>query len=107
MCAVCDVGAYGVIVHRYVILRALVCSSINTRSLCIILTRNSFPVPTVCFLILHISVNLSILAFKMNFNLKAYYTHGSMISFLLADFQKCAMSFMLFWTLFFGLVYLF
>jgi len=61
----------------------------------------------VCFLILHISVNLSILAFKMNFNLKAYYTHGSMISFLLADFQKCAMSFMLFWTLFFGLVYLF
>mmetsp|Transcript_9223 Transcript_9223/g.13827 ORF Transcript_9223/g.13827 Transcript_9223/m.13827 type:complete len:131 (+) Transcript_9223:58-450(+) len=60
----------------------------------------------VCFLILHISVNLSILAFKMNFNLKAY-TQESMISFLLADFQKCAMSFMLFWTLFFGLVYLF
>lgn len=59
-----------------------------------------------CFLILHTSVNLCILSFKMNFNLKAY-TQESMISFLLADFQKCAMSFMLFWTLFFGLVYLF
>lgn len=30
-----------------------------------------------------------------------------MIAFLLAGFQQCAMSFMLFWTLFFGLVYLF
>ncbi|KAL9182345.1 hypothetical protein ACHAXT_012997 [Thalassiosira profunda] len=60
----------------------------------------------VCFLVLHITVNLSLLAFKMNFDLHSY-SRESMLSFLLADIQKCAMSFMLFWTLFFGLVYLF
>merc|ERR1712232_677288 len=59
-----------------------------------------------CFIILHIAVNLSILAFKMNFDLHSY-TKDSMVSFLIADLQKCAMSFMLFWTLFFALVYLF
>ena len=60
----------------------------------------------VCFLVLHISVNLSLLAFKMNFDLQAY-SRESMFTFLTADLQKCAMSFMLFWTLFYGLVYLF
>mmetsp|Transcript_7383 Transcript_7383/g.13725 ORF Transcript_7383/g.13725 Transcript_7383/m.13725 type:complete len:129 (+) Transcript_7383:119-505(+) len=59
-----------------------------------------------CFIILHIAVNLSLLAFKMKFDLHSY-SRESMFSFLTADFQKCAMSFMLFWTLFFGLVYLF
>ena len=59
-----------------------------------------------CFIILHVAVNLSILAFKMNFKLHAY-TKESMVAFLMADLQKCAMSFTLFWTLFFGLVYLF
>jgi len=60
----------------------------------------------VCFIILHITVNLSLLGFKMKFDIHSY-TKESTIAFLLADFQKCAMSFMLFWTLFFGLVYLF
>ncbi len=55
----------------------------------------------VCFLVLHISVNLSLLAFKMNFDLHAY-SRESMFTFLTADLQKCAMSFMLFWTLFYG-----
>mmetsp|Transcript_23000 Transcript_23000/g.55424 ORF Transcript_23000/g.55424 Transcript_23000/m.55424 type:complete len:130 (-) Transcript_23000:478-867(-) len=60
----------------------------------------------VCFLVLHITVNLSLLAFKMKFDLHSY-SRESMFAFLTADLQKCAMSFMLFWTLFFGLVYLF
>lgn len=59
-----------------------------------------------CFLIMHIAVNLSLLAFKMKFDLHSY-SRESMFAFLTADLQKCAMSFMLFWTLFFGLVYLF
>eukprot|EP00568_Trieres_chinensis_P003982 CAMPEP_0183291876 /NCGR_PEP_ID=MMETSP0160_2-20130417/1140_1 /TAXON_ID=2839 ORGANISM="Odontella Sinensis, Strain Grunow 1884" /NCGR_SAMPLE_ID=MMETSP0160_2 /ASSEMBLY_ACC=CAM_ASM_000250 /LENGTH=126 /DNA_ID=CAMNT_0025452741 /DNA_START=115 /DNA_END=495 /DNA_ORIENTATION=+ len=59
----------------------------------------------VCFLVLHLIVNLSILA-KMKFNLRAY-SRQSLLAFLAADLQKCAMSFMLFWTLFYGLVYLF
>jgi hypothetical protein len=62
-----------------------------------------------CFLILHIVVSFSILAAKMNFRLHSYTISKSesIISFLLTDLQKCALSFMLFWTLFFGLVYLF
>ena len=42
----------------------------------------------------------------MKFDLHSY-TRESMFVFLTADIQKCAMSFMLFWTLFYGLVYLF
>ncbi|KAL7551407.1 hypothetical protein ACHAWF_014598 [Thalassiosira exigua] len=60
----------------------------------------------VCFIVLHIVVNLSLLAFKMNFDLHSY-SRESMFAFLTADLQKCGMSFMLFWTLFYGLVYLF
>mmetsp|Transcript_6345 Transcript_6345/g.14086 ORF Transcript_6345/g.14086 Transcript_6345/m.14086 type:complete len:130 (-) Transcript_6345:178-567(-) len=59
-----------------------------------------------CFIVLHLTVSLSILSFKMKFDLHSY-SRESMIAFLLAGFQQCAMSFMLFWTLFFGLVYLF
>lgn len=59
-----------------------------------------------CFLVLHITVNLSLLAFKMKYDLHSY-SKESLFAFLTADLQKCAMSFMLFWTLFFGLVYLF
>jgi len=58
-----------------------------------------------CFIVMHLTVSLAILA-KMDFDLKAY-SRGSMLAFLTADLQKCAMSFMLFWTLFFGMVYLF
>ena len=59
----------------------------------------------ICFVTLHFIVSIAILA-KMKFNLRAY-TRQSMIGFLAADLQKCGMSFMLFWTLFYGLVYLF
>jgi len=38
---------------------------------------------------------------------KSYTGSSSMISFLTLDLQKCGMSFMLFWTLFYGVVYLF
>lgn len=63
---------------------------------------------TVCFLILHITVNLSILSMKMNSDLHAYTREKNLLIFLIAsDLQKCGMSFMLFWTLFYGLVYLF
>mmetsp|Transcript_19908 Transcript_19908/g.28323 ORF Transcript_19908/g.28323 Transcript_19908/m.28323 type:complete len:132 (-) Transcript_19908:3-398(-) len=60
----------------------------------------------VCFLALHILVNVSLIAFKMNLNLKAY-SHESIISFMTIDLQSCALSYLLFWTLFYGLVYLF
>mmetsp|Transcript_11234 Transcript_11234/g.16737 ORF Transcript_11234/g.16737 Transcript_11234/m.16737 type:complete len:95 (+) Transcript_11234:736-1020(+) len=58
-----------------------------------------------CFIILHLAVSIALLI-KMKFNLKEY-TRQSLLSFFTADLQKCGMSFMLFWTLFYGLVYLF
>mmetsp|Transcript_14579 Transcript_14579/g.21521 ORF Transcript_14579/g.21521 Transcript_14579/m.21521 type:complete len:128 (+) Transcript_14579:151-534(+) len=58
-----------------------------------------------CFLILNFTVSVALL-FKMNFDLKSY-SQQSMLAFLTADLQKCGLSFMLFWTLFYGLVYLF
>jgi hypothetical protein len=59
----------------------------------------------VCFLLLHLIVSASLLV-KMKFDLRAY-SRLSVLGFLLADLQKCGMSFALFWTLFYGLVYLF
>mmetsp|Transcript_1981 Transcript_1981/g.2473 ORF Transcript_1981/g.2473 Transcript_1981/m.2473 type:complete len:128 (+) Transcript_1981:265-648(+) len=59
----------------------------------------------VCFFVLHLAVSLSLLM-KMKFDLKSY-SRESMISFMMADLQKNGLSFMLFWTLFYGLVYLF
>jgi len=57
------------------------------------------------FFFTHLFVSISIM-FKMKFNLKAY-TQNSVTSFLFAGLQNCGMSYMLFWTLFYGLVYLF
>jgi len=59
----------------------------------------------VCFLGLHLIVSIALLS-KMKFDLQSY-SRQSMISFLTSDLQKCGLSFMLFWTLFYGLVYLF
>ena len=59
----------------------------------------------VCFLVLHLTVSIALLA-KMNFDLRAY-SRQSLVAFLTADLQKCGMSFVLFWTLFYGLVFLF
>jgi len=60
----------------------------------------------VFFLVAHMTVSLSILGIKMKFDLKTY-SRTSMVSFLFSGLQTCFMSFMLFWTLFYGLVYLF
>ncbi len=71
-------------------------------------TNTTLLIATVCFLILHIVVNLSLLFLKMNGDLHAYTREKNLLVFLIAsDLQKCGMSFMLFWTLFYGLVYLF
>lgn len=59
----------------------------------------------VCFLACHLAVSISILS-KMKFNLKAY-SRESLFGFLTGDLQPFALSFTLFWTLFYGLVYLF
>ena len=59
----------------------------------------------VCFIVLDLIVSLAILA-KMKFKLANYSTE-TIFSFITAHMQKNAMSFMLFWTLFYGLVYLF
>mmetsp|Transcript_661 Transcript_661/g.1029 ORF Transcript_661/g.1029 Transcript_661/m.1029 type:complete len:128 (-) Transcript_661:1743-2126(-) len=59
----------------------------------------------VCFIMLDLFVSLSMMA-KMNFSLKSY-TRQSLFGYLTADMQKNSLSFMLFWTLFYGLVYLF
>ena len=58
-----------------------------------------------CFIILDLVVSFSILA-KMKFRLADYSTE-SIFSFLTAYMQRNSLSFMLFWTLFYGLVYLF
>eukprot|EP00543_Licmophora_paradoxa_P015736 CAMPEP_0202474602 /NCGR_PEP_ID=MMETSP1360-20130828/92471_1 /ASSEMBLY_ACC=CAM_ASM_000848 /TAXON_ID=515479 /ORGANISM="Licmophora paradoxa, Strain CCMP2313" /LENGTH=125 /DNA_ID=CAMNT_0049101739 /DNA_START=205 /DNA_END=582 /DNA_ORIENTATION=- len=60
----------------------------------------------VCFIILHLTILLSIAAFKMNFNLAAF-TKQSWMGFMTTNLQQSALSFMLFWTLFYGLVYLY
>eukprot|EP00542_Grammatophora_oceanica_P012123 CAMPEP_0194031130 /NCGR_PEP_ID=MMETSP0009_2-20130614/4381_1 /TAXON_ID=210454 /ORGANISM="Grammatophora oceanica, Strain CCMP 410" /LENGTH=125 /DNA_ID=CAMNT_0038671199 /DNA_START=134 /DNA_END=514 /DNA_ORIENTATION=- len=60
----------------------------------------------VSFLILHFSVLIAVLVLKMGFNLKKYSRH-SFIGYALSNLQSSALSFMLFWTLFYGLVYLY
>jgi len=66
----------------------------------------SFHYYTVCFLALHLITSISMWAFKMSFDLKSY-TRQTWSAYLLTNFQQCALSFMLFWTLFYGLVYLY
>ena len=58
-----------------------------------------------CFIILHLTISFALLG-KMKFDLRSY-SRQSMIGFILSDLQKCGMSFMLFWTLFYGVVFLF
>jgi len=60
----------------------------------------------VCFAILQSIVLLSLWAFKMNFRLYAC-TRQSWFSYISANLQQNALSFTLFWTLFYGLVYLY
>jgi len=60
----------------------------------------------VCFLSLHLLTHISMWAFKMKCDLRAF-TRQSWFAYLMTNFQQCALSFMLFWTLFYGLVYLY
>lgn len=59
-----------------------------------------------CFLILHLSVLALIWVFKMNLQLRSY-TRQSIWSYSTANLQQSGLSFTLFWTLFYGLVYLY
>jgi len=60
----------------------------------------------VCFVALHLVVNFSLITFKMKLNLKEYFNE-SILSFMTGDLQSSILSYLLFWTLFYGLVYLF
>lgn len=60
----------------------------------------------VCFILLHVLVAVFMWAFKMNMDLKTH-TRQSWIGYLTTNLQPSALSFMLFWTLFYGLVYLY
>mmetsp|Transcript_8964 Transcript_8964/g.14383 ORF Transcript_8964/g.14383 Transcript_8964/m.14383 type:complete len:123 (+) Transcript_8964:95-463(+) len=60
----------------------------------------------VCFVILHVLVLTLIWGLKMNFQLYSY-TRQSAWSYFTANMQQSGLSFTLFWTLFYGLVYLY
>jgi ER membrane protein complex subunit 6 len=61
---------------------------------------------TACFMVLHLFVLASIWVFKMNLNLYSY-TRQSLFAYATTNLQQNALSFTLFWTLFYGLVYLY
>ena len=60
----------------------------------------------VCFLFAHVFVMVTIWAWKMNFDLNGH-TKQSWMGYLTTGIQNTALSFTLFWTLFYGLVYLY
>ena len=59
------------------------------------------------FLLLHALTGLALLLFTLRGDVKSYTGMNTTFGFLMMDIQKCSMSFILFWTLFYGLVYLF
>lgn len=65
-----------------------------------------FSLNKVCFLALHLSVLTIIWITKLNCNLRSF-TRQSLWSYATANVQQSGLSFMLFWTLFYGLVYLY
>jgi hypothetical protein len=68
-------------------------------------THQSAPF-SVCFICLHLFVCISVWAVKMNFKLDAY-TKQTWYTYLTTSIQPTGLSFTLFWTLFYGLVYLY
>ena len=60
----------------------------------------------VCFILLHTLVLVLVCGIKMNFNLYSH-TRQSFIKYVTTNLQQSALSFTLFWTLFYGLVYLY
>jgi EMC6 len=70
-------------------------------------TKDPFRIySSVCFFLLHTLVTLSIWAIKMKGQLRKF-TRQSAFGFYTASIQPCLLSFTLFWTLFYGLVYLY
>lgn len=59
-----------------------------------------------CFLVLHVITNMTIWATKMNGDLYSY-TKQSWFTFMAKSMEGTVLSFTLFWTMFYGLVYLF
>jgi hypothetical protein len=70
------------------------------------LTGLPSPLLSVCFIFLHLFVCISVWAVKMNFKLDAY-TKQTWYTYLTTSIQPTGLSFTLFWTLFYGLVYLY
>ncbi|GMI08534.1 hypothetical protein TrLO_g15977 [Triparma laevis f. longispina] len=58
------------------------------------------------FLVAHFVVGVALMV-KMEFDVKSYSSFNTPMNFLLADIQKCGMGYLLFWTLFYSLCYLF
>mmetsp|Transcript_17009 Transcript_17009/g.28373 ORF Transcript_17009/g.28373 Transcript_17009/m.28373 type:complete len:110 (+) Transcript_17009:144-473(+) len=58
-----------------------------------------------CFVLLYLSLALSI-GLKINFDYMSY-MHCTLTSFLLTDLQKNGLSFILFWTLTYALIYIY
>ena len=61
----------------------------------------------VFFVVMHCSVGAAMLLVSMGNDLKKYTGKDSKLSFITDGAQATSLSFMLFWTLFYGLVYLF
>ena len=61
----------------------------------------------VCFLLLHTLVSVAIWVVKMDCQLATYSKQTKLQFFVTMSFQQSALSFTLFWTLFYGLVYLY
>eukprot|EP00518_Triparma_eleuthera_P003729 CAMPEP_0182452692 /NCGR_PEP_ID=MMETSP1319-20130603/41_1 /TAXON_ID=172717 /ORGANISM="Bolidomonas pacifica, Strain RCC208" /LENGTH=132 /DNA_ID=CAMNT_0024650541 /DNA_START=66 /DNA_END=464 /DNA_ORIENTATION=- len=59
------------------------------------------------FLIMHFVTGAAVVVFKFNGKIDKYTSASGLFSFLTQELQKCSLSFILFWTLFYGLVYLF
>mmetsp|Transcript_124245 Transcript_124245/g.359305 ORF Transcript_124245/g.359305 Transcript_124245/m.359305 type:complete len:123 (-) Transcript_124245:31-399(-) len=59
-----------------------------------------------CFLVLHLFVLILVCGLKMNFRLYSH-TRQNWWTYLTFNLQQSALSFTLFWTLFYGLVYLY
>jgi hypothetical protein len=72
---------------------------------CAVVTHSATSILAI-FIGLHLITCLSIWAVKMKCNLKVY-TRQSWFQFITTALDQTIMSFTLFWTLFYGLVYLY
>jgi len=66
----------------------------------------TFSLRLACFVALHLTILVLVAGLKMQFKLHAY-TRKNWWSYLTSSLQQSALSFTLFWTLFYGLVYLY